>query len=223
MNPSDDGRAQVSANPQNDLFGSATGAQPIELALPDASVCFFPSAFSAIEADSLFSEALQEIPWQQDVIRIAGKQIKIPRLQCLLGDSALPYAYSGLLLQPRPFPSCVKQMRERAQGLSQCRFNAALANLYRDERDSVDWHSDDESSLGKAPVIASVSFGETRRFELRHRFDRAQPTRKIELTHGSVLLMSGSTQYFWEHRLPKDSSTKLPRINLTFRLLIQPQ
>lgn len=221
MRNESNGGAVVSSNHQNDLFAStAADNDTIDIRLPDAALCLYPTAFSRAEADVLFEQILSEIPWQQDALRIAGKHIDIPRLQCLLGDSALPYAYSGLILKPRALPASVESMRKRVHELSGSQFNVALANLYRHERDSVDWHSDDEASLGQNPTIASVSLGETRRFELRHRFDRTQPIRKIELTHGSLLIMSGSTQHFWEHRLPKDSHTKLPRINLTFRLLI---
>jgi alkylated DNA repair dioxygenase AlkB len=207
---------------QNSLFDSPdNNDEVVHITLPDASLSLYPHAFSATQADALFAQLQAEIPWRQDVLRIAGRQVAIPRLQCLLGEEALPYSYSGLSLSPVVFPSVLDEMRARLNKLCGRQFNAALANLYRDGCDSVHWHSDDEASLGENPVIASVSLGETRRFELRHRTDKSLAVQKIALTHGSVLVMEGGTQRYWEHRLPKDSHTVSPRINLTFRHLIQ--
>lgn len=207
---------------QNSLFDLPDrNDEAIHIGLPNASLTLYRNAFPVAQADSLFAQLQADIPWSQDVLRIAGREVNIPRLQCLLGDGATPYSYSGLALNPVAFPAVLDEMRDRLNQLCGQEFNAALANLYRDGHDSVDWHSDDEASLGENPMIASVSLGETRRFELRHRTDKSLTVQKIALTHGSVLLMAGSTQRYWEHRVPKDAKTVLPRINLTFRHLIQ--
>jgi alkylated DNA repair dioxygenase AlkB len=103
---------------------------------------------------------------------------------------------------------------EKATGLS---FNAVLLNLYRNGNDSVAWHSDKEHKIGKNPSIASVTFGQTRPFRFRHKADKAIGQIEIPLHHGTLLLMSGTTNTYWEHHIPKSAKEMLPRINLTFR------
>ena len=204
---------------QSDLF-SLGGDEAIVRDIPNGRLIYFPNAFAALEADGHEESLTRAVSWQQDEIKIAGKTIAIPRLQCLLGDGLIPYSYSGITIAPKPFPEAAKQILQRIERLSDHRFNVALANLYRDQNDSVDWHSDDEKSLGVNPVIASASFGAVRRFELRHRYDKSAPRQKIELAHGSLLIMEGETQHYWHHRLPKLSRPCGPRINLTFRQLV---
>jgi alkylated DNA repair dioxygenase AlkB len=129
------------------------------------------------------------------------------------GDSA--YSYSGILHPPAPFPAIIECLRERAEVLSGCSFNAALANLYRNGRDSVGWHRDNEAGLGNCPTIASLSLGGERRFQLRHR--KTKQTISLALRMGHWLIMAGETQRFWLHQVPKTAAAVAPRVSLTFR------
>ena len=187
------------------------------IAIPDGMLHFFPAAFSSAEADALFGNCLHSVPWRQDDMVIAGRRIAIPRLQNWFGDPGMHYSYSGINLSPLPWTDTLQRIRERVQRLCGHQFNALLANCYRNGMDSVGWHSDDERELGTLPVIASVSFGATRTFEMRHIADRSLKTLRLPLHHGSVLIMSGQTQQFWHHQIPKEKGVALPRVNLTFR------
>jgi len=110
-------------------------------------------------------------------------------------------------------------IKQRIEKIIELNFNSVLVNLYRNGQDYVSWHSDDEKELGKNPTIASVSFGETRRFLLRHKSNKNLATVEIALTHGSLLIMKGSIQHFWKHQVPKTAKVKSERINLTFRVV----
>lgn len=185
--------------------------------LPDAELQFFPTAFTTAEADHYLDYCLHTLPWRQDDILIAGRRIPIPRLQNWFGDAGMHYCYSGIHLTPLPWTKDLLQIRARIHQLCAQQFNALLANQYRHGADSVSWHSDDEPELGKQPVIASVSFGETRIFEMRHRGNRSLKTLRLPLHHGSLLVMRGDTQSGWQHQIPKEKGVTMPRINLTFR------
>ncbi|ANG62100.1 DNA repair protein [Marinobacterium aestuarii] len=161
-----------------------------------------------------------EIDWRQDRIRLFGREHAIPRLQQFQGEPGLHYRYSGLLLEARPWHPLIEQLRRRITAVEPAPFNCALLNLYRDGEDSMGWHSDDEPELGLDPVIASLSLGQPRRFVLRHRTDRQQPKIELLLDDGSLLLMRGSTQHHWQHALPRTRRHCTPRLNLTFRCII---
>ncbi len=166
----------------------------------------------------LFAQLLSELHWRQDEIMIYGKPVTLPRLQALYSDNNLNYAYSGLTMTSRPMNDCLitlKQVIEKSTGYH---FNAVLANLYRDGEDCVGWHSDDEAELGVDPVIASLSLGDTRNFQLKHKTNGKKLN--IDLTSGSLLIMAGKTQQYWSHCLPRTKRVKSSRINLTFREII---
>ncbi len=162
---------------------------------------------------------LKEIKWQQDQLTLYGKSVNIPRLQAWYGEPQYTYTYSGLALSPQPLTPCLSALKAKVEHFTGITFNSLLANLYRDGNDSVSWHSDDEPELGDCPVIASLSFGETRNFQLKHKIKGDKLN--IDLTAGSLLLMSGTTQHFWSHCVPKTKRVKSPRINLTFRQIIK--
>src|ERR1700720_476431 len=148
--------------------------------------------------------------------RIFGREMPIPRMTAWFGDGA--YSYSGILHLPAPFPAIIERLRERAEALSGASFNAALANLYRPGRDSVGWHSDNESGLGNRPTIASLSLGGERRFQFRHR--ETKQTITLGLRMGHWLIMAGETQRFWVHQVPKTAAAAAPRVNLSFRHMV---
>ena len=191
--------------------------EPIELLPVDPSAAFHEAAFAEDEARSLFESLREEIPWEQRQVRMFGKWIDQPRLVAWFGDPDAPYSYSGLTLDPHPWTPAVDVCRRRCEALAGVSFNSGLANLYRTGQDTVGWHSDDEPELGDEPIIASVSFGATRRFDLRHK--SGAPTVKVDLVPGSVVIMSGRCQSHWKHQVARTKRVDAPRINLTFRRL----
>lgn len=187
------------------------------LHLPGAELQFLPALFTAEEADALLHPLLHDTPWRQDTLLLYGKPTAVPRLQAWYGDAGSHYRYSGLRLHPLPWTSTLLHIKTRVEQHSAGTvFNSVLLNCYRHERDSVSWHSDDEPELGTAPVIASVSLGAPRLFQLRHRQQRHLKYH-LTLPHGSLLLMRGNTQHHWQHQLPKSRVPTPARVNLTFR------
>lgn len=207
---------------QDDLFADAATEQGWhDLDLPDARVQLLPRAFSPEQSRRLFEELEARTPWSQPELTIAGRTLPIPRLQCWMGDPGTLYGYSGMRLKPVPWAPPLQEVRARVQALCGQPFNSVLMNFYRDGRDSVSWHADDERELGKSPVIASVSLGAERPFQLKHRH-RPALRHRLSLPDGSLLLMAGETQSNWLHQLPKVRGLEEARINLTFRLLQAP-
>lgn len=184
--------------------------------LPDAEVDYLPGVFEPSLAAEFFRVLRQDVAWQQEEILMFGQRRLVPRLVAWHGDPDAKYRYSGVLHQPRPWIPALQRIRGTVEELAGQRFNSVLLNLYRDGRDGMGWHSDDEPELGPDPVIASVSLGATRRFRMRHR-RRKREVVAIDLEHGSVLLMRGPTQHHWLHAVPKTTRPVGERINLTFR------
>jgi alkylated DNA repair dioxygenase AlkB len=184
----------------------------------DGDVDFFPQVFTVEESDIYFDGLQHEIDWKQEPISIYGRTVMQPRLTAWYGDPGKIYSYSGLTMQPRAWTPTLLKIKQRIETVSPVTFNSALLNLYRDQQDSMGWHRDNEKELGMNPVIGSVSFGATRTFQFRHYTDKTLK-RSLELTHGSFLLMHGKTQHNWEHALPKRSTAKGMRVNITFRVI----
>jgi alkylated DNA repair dioxygenase AlkB len=198
----------------NSLFGS----EQIPLNLPDATIIYYPHFFDKNEADSIFEQLTNNIPWQQDEIRVFGKVHPQPRLTALFGNQGKSYSYSNIKMEPHPWNPLLQQIKSQIESVSETKFSTVLLNLYRDGKDSNGWHADNEKELGKNPIIASVSLGTERIFQLKH---NTIPNLKqnILLEHGSLLLMKGTTQHFWKHQIPKTSKPIGSRINLTFRVI----
>jgi alkylated DNA repair dioxygenase AlkB len=186
------------------------------LPLPDADLLHDPAFLSRAEADAAFAALRDAIPWEVHRIRLFGREIDSPRLSAWIGDPGAAYRYSGATFAPHPWPAALLALRERVAAAAGVRFNSVLANRYRDGRDYMGWHSDDERDLGPRPVIASLSLGAPRRFRLKHR-TLAQHELSLELVPGSLLLMRGLTQRHYRHALPKSAKAQGERINLTFR------
>jgi len=196
----------------NSLFQS----EPIHFNLPDAEIIYFPDFLSKEEADSLFQELLENIPWQQDEITVYGKKHLQPRLTALYGNKGKPYSYSNITMQPHYWTLTLQKIKSLIENISETNFTTVLLNYYRDGSDSNGWHADNEKELGTNPVIASLSLGAERNFQLKHNSDLTQK-KNIILENGSLLLMKGTTQHFWKHQVPKTVKPVGPRINLTFR------
>ena len=182
----------------------------------------FPIAFSIEECNKFMDLLTSSTPWRQDTITIAGKIIPVPRLQCWMGDAQSEYGYSGIRLTPEPWSETVNRIRERISDLTGLEFNSVLLNLYRNGKDSVAWHADDERELGPDPLIASVSFGCERVFQLKPKNPGAKPVKRHEimLRNGSLLVMNKGIQNNWLHQIPKVKSAISARINLTFRNIV---
>lgn len=187
--------------------------------LEDAELTEYPDAFNRKDSERYFDLLMHEISWQSASIRIAGRSIPIPRLQCWVAESGLDYSYSGVQMTPVPWSAALLAIRQRVEELAGQSFNAVLLNLYRHGQDSVSWHADDEPELGSNPVVASVSFGASRPFELKPK-DKDNPSRfRLMLHSGSLLVMGNTMQNNWLHQIPKVKGLEEPRINLTFRQL----
>lgn len=183
----------------------------------DGEVLYDPSLFSREESDLIFQRLLNEINWKQEQITMYGKTMNIPRLTAWYGDVDKPYTYSGIPMNPEPWTDLLLSIKERVEIATDGRFSSVLLNNYRTGSDSVSWHCDDEPELGINPTIASVSFGATRTFKLRHLEDKKLVV-SIDLTHGSLVVMQGETQHKWEHSIPKTTVNAVRgRVNLTFR------
>ena len=194
-------------------------SEPIFFDLPDAIIQYYPHFFTSEKAADLFEILLNEIPWQQDDIRVFGQTHQQPRLTALFGNDGKPYSYSNIVMQPHAWNYILSYIKEEIETVVSERFTTVLLNQYRDGKDSNGWHADNEKELGINPVIASVSFGAARTFHLRHNTNKDQKL-KIVLEHGSLLVMKGTTQHFWKHQIPKTAKNIGKRINLTFRIII---
>ena len=195
---------------ETELF--VTGTEPQKtFDLPDLELMQYDGFIEKSQADAYYSLLLKNTPWKEYEMRMYDKIVTSPRMiawygqQEEIGNTALP-------LTPELIGLKIKV--EKETGLQ---FNAVLLNLYRDGNDSVAWHSDKEHMIGQNPNIASLTFGQTRPFRMRHKINKAIPQIEIPLHHGTLLLMSGTTNTFWEHHIPKSAKDMLPRINLTFR------
>lgn len=205
---------------QNDIFRSEQYSVK-KFDLPDADITLYNGFFDSEESNKFYLKFLNEIQWRQEKIKYFGKLIDLPRLTAWHGDTDKAYTYSGIPMQPEPWTEELRTIKNRIEIVAGVTFSSVLLNLYRKGNDSVSWHSDDEKELGHNPIIGSVSFGETRKFQLKHKF-LTEKKENILLTHGSFLLMKGATQHNWQHQIPKVTKELRPRINLTFRVIHKP-
>ena len=172
---------------------------------------FDPSFLDDVEADALMASLRVATPWTQE----ASRGRPFPRLTAWYADAGLSYSYSGVTHLPIPWTAELLEIKARMERASSTTWNSLLLNYYRDGRDSMGFHADDEAELGLNPVIGSMSLGASRRFVLKHLATRE--TLNFTLEHGSLLIMAGTTQHFWKHAIPKTAKPVGPRINLTFR------
>lgn len=196
-----------------DLFSPDTGLQPIPI--EDGELALLSQLPLPVPNAEVFARLLRETAWRHETVVVYGKRHLQPRLTAWHGDAA--YTYSGLRLEPLPFTPLLQTIRAAVEQATGHRFNSVLLNYYRNERDSMGMHADDEPELGPEPAIASLSFGATRTFILRHR--QSKRTLKIDLGDGSLLLMAGKFQQAWLHGINKVVRPVGPRINLTFRYI----
>ncbi|TVP43938.1 MAG: alpha-ketoglutarate-dependent dioxygenase AlkB [Mongoliibacter sp.] len=185
----------------------------------EGEVNYFPEFFTESQSSDLYGRLKNEINWKQEPIWIFGKKVMQPRLTAMYGNPEIPYGYSGIKMIPDSWTDLLEEIKQPVEKTVGIEFTHVLLNYYRDGSDSMGWHRDNEKELGPNPVIASVSFGESRDFQFRHYKSKTHKT-TISLKNGSLLVMSGSTQHHWEHQLPKRKKISGGRINLTFRRIL---
>lgn len=198
-----------------ELFASGTRGKKV-YDLPDCDLMLIDNFFVKEESDHYYNTLLAQTKWQEYEMPMYDKVVTAPRMVSWYGDSN-----RNDLNPASGWPKELIAIRKNIEKETQLKFNAVLLNLYRNGNDGVGWHSDKTASTNKNMNIASVTFGETRMFRLRHKFMKNIPKIEIPLHHGSFLLMAGSTNSYWEHQVPKTTKDVLPRINLTFRQILK--
>ncbi|KRA20152.1 alpha-ketoglutarate-dependent dioxygenase AlkB [Lysobacter sp. Root604] len=207
-----------------DLFAPADGFQT--LTMDGADVALLARLDLGRPDAEVLAELIAEVPWRAERIVVFGREVAQPRLSAWYGDADAAYTYSGLHLRPRPWTPLLADLKQRVERASGAEFNSVLLNYYRDHRDGMGFHADDEPELGPAPTIASLSLGERRVFVMKRRLARgAAPSAvapvRIPLDSGSLLLMRGQTQRHWLHGIAKLARPCGPRVNLTFRRILR--
>jgi alkylated DNA repair dioxygenase AlkB len=199
---------------QLNIFGESLQT----IVLPPELLEYHPRIFDAMETKAFMTEFINNVPWQQRIVAMYGKQIITPRLTAWYGDASSDYTFSGTKFDPLPWTKELLLIKSKVETIAGINFNSVLLNYYRDGNDSVAWHSDDENELGVNPVIASLSLGQMRRFDIRNKRDH-QKKYSVDLENGSLLLMKGNLQHYWEHRIAKSTKLLKERVNLTFRVI----
>ena len=192
------------------------------LPIPDGEVLYAPSFLTPTDADAYLQRFLDGIAWEQHQLAFFGRQLPAPRLSAWYGQPEAHYTYSGLRLNPQPWTESLSMLKSQIEVFADATFNSVLLNQYRNGQDSMGWHCDDEPELGIEPTIASLSLGGERAFHLRHKQRKDLETVKLLLGHGSLLIMRGATQTHWKHQLPKTKQALRCRLNLSFRLIVDP-
>ena len=184
----------------------------------DLKVRIEKNFFNQVDSNELLKKLKSDLPWESMVIKMFGKDITIPRLQCWVGDKGCDYKYSGKKLNRQNWTTDLIMIREKIYKELNIDFNSVLVNYYRNGMDSMGWHSDDEKELGPNPTIASISLGSERDLVFRNRINKE--VLPIPQTHGCLILIDGKTQKNWQHAIKKTRKVIGPRINLTFRNII---
>lgn len=185
----------------------------------DGIVNYYGAIFDATMAQHYYNALLSGIDWQPDEAIIFGKKIITKRKVAWYGDKPFSYTYSKVTKQALPWNNTLLALKQAAEQHSGEQYNSCLLNLYHNGSEGMAWHSDGEKDLKKDGAIGSLSFGAERKFSFKHK--QSGETVSVLLEHGSLLVMKGRTQTHWLHRLPPTTRIDTPRINLTFRTIIQ--
>jgi alkylated DNA repair dioxygenase AlkB len=203
----------------DDLFRAQATLERIPV--QDAEIYYVRELPLAQSAEIVMKRLIDEVPWRAEDVALWGKTFAQPRLIAWYGDEGARYKYSGIVHDPLPWTDILRDIKNRIETVAGAHFNSVLLNYYRNERDSMGFHSDDEPELGRRPVIASLSLGEERTFILKHKTRRDLKSVGLKLASGSLLVMKGDTQHCWKHGIEKEKLPRGPRINLTFRRIYQ--
>lgn len=190
--------------------------------MPDLDVVHFAAGEILLPDTELLDKLTSTLQWRSETITMFGRTMLQPRLIAFYADAGLSYRYSRRTFTGLPWTPLLDDLRRLAEQTAQSPLNSVLANLYRDQNDSMGMHADDESELGTNPVIVSMSFGATRRFVMKHRSRKDVPPMEIQLEDSSILVMRGATQHHWVHGIKKETRPMGPRVNLTFRRIVAP-
>ena len=210
-------REQETINVTPDLFSEDNRLERIPMQHAEV---YYQSRFEFDRApDAIMNELINEVPWRAENIIVWGKTYVQPRLIAWYGDEGSGYTYSGIQLAPLPWSALLLDLKNRVEIVAGTAFNSVLLNYYRDNRDSMGFHSDDERELGDQPVIASLSLGEERTFIFKHKTMKNIKPVRMKLASGSLLLMKGETQRYWKHGIDKETRPCGSRVNLTFRCI----
>jgi alkylated DNA repair dioxygenase AlkB len=202
---------------QTDFFSESRN---LSLAsLPQAKVIYIPDFVCSEQANAYYTELENTLPWRQETIRVFGKEVTSPRLQSWHGDPDVSYQYSGMRMQPVAWTPRLYDLKLKCEQAFGAQYNSVLVNYYRDGEDAMGWHADDEPELGVNPTIASLTLGCSRTFSLKHKTTKQRFD--VSLENGSLFIMAGTTQRFWQHSLPRRKRVIDGRINLTFRYIYQ--
>jgi alkylated DNA repair dioxygenase AlkB len=198
------------------FFNKRISDRTVEYFLENSSVDWRSANWREVGADEIEKIGFTNVAWKQDWIKLYGKRIPLPRLTSWYGDSGRAYTYSGIRSEPNQWNKGLLFLKGAVEQCAGVEFNSVLLNWYRDGEDGLSWHADDEKELGNNPTIASANFGATRDFLVRCKDDPSQKL-TLPLKHGTLLLMKGELQHFWEHSVPKRKGVRGSRFNLTFR------
>ncbi len=197
---------------QSELFSIE---YPVERLWFDPSLLDQGVIFDGQECRLIFERLMNDIPWKNDTAFLYGRHITTKRKVAWFGDGDFSYNYSNTKRASLPWTPFLRELKRKVEAACGYRYNSVLLNLYHDGSEGMGWHSDDEKGLGARPNIASLSFGATRRFDMRHK--ETKETVSLSLESGSLIVMSGASQSCWKHQVPKQLRIKEPRVNLTFR------
>jgi alkylated DNA repair dioxygenase AlkB len=198
------------------FFSKKISDRCVEYFQENESVDWRTAQWKKFSEDELSDIKFTNIQWRQEKLKLYGKLIPFPRLTSWFGDSGKSYSYSGVTSRPNPWNKGLLYLKEEIEKCAGVEFNSVLLNWYRDGEDSLSWHADDEKELGINPIIASANFGETRDFIIR-RNEHMETKITLPLRHGTLLIMRGELQHFWQHSVPKRKNIRGSRFNLTFR------
>lgn len=200
-----------------DLFENITG-EPRNHLPQDGIVNYYGSLISSDVANGYFDSLMSKIAWRNDEVILYGKRIITKRKAAWYGDEPYEYTYSNTTKKALPWINELLVLKKMIEEKTNETFNSCLLNLYHNGDEGMAWHADDETDLKKYSAIASMSFGAERKFSFKHK--QSKDTVSLFLQHGSLLIMTGDTQSYWMHSLPKTKKVSTPRINLTFRAVI---
>ena len=183
----------------------------------DGTIKYIYPFYDTIKSEKLFKEILNETNWSQEQINMFGKVIPLPRLTACYGDPGAKYNYSKINNIPLSWTDTLLAIKKDIEKKLSVKVNSLLINYYRNNEDHVSWHADDEKELGKSPIIASLSLGAVRKFQVKHNTDPEVDIISINAESGSLMIMKDGVQNYWKHRIAKSKILSKERINLTFR------
>jgi len=203
---------------QHELFSSIT-SETISLLPKDGSVDYYGTLLSLSQADYYLHCLLEKIPWKNDVAIVMNKRIVTKRKIAWYADKPYKYTYSNTTKLALPWIDELLDLKALLEEKTNETYNSCLLNLYHTGAEGMGWHSDEEKDLKKDGAIASLSLGAKRKFYFKHK--QSKETVSVGLQHGSLLVMKGTTQTHWLHRLPPTTKVSEPRVNLTFRTIVE--